>query len=234
AIAPAGTRFTGLHATNQADLGVYLALIEEARRGHFLLHNLFTPEPHPGIQVRPLYELGGLLAALGASNLLAYHLLRVLAVLAFVPALHALARRFLASPRERLAAVLLACFASGLGWLAPLDAPREALSVDLWMPEAVTFASLYESPHFTLSLALLALLLAWTQDALEGPATPPARLALGGALALLLALEHPYDIFMLLPVVALAVAARRRGLAWLVALGAGAGVGLGAIWLRLR
>ncbi len=199
ALATPELRYTGRHFANQMDLSCYLYLIERARHGHVLFGDPYLGARHAPFQLRPLYTLGGFLGALtGASNETVFEVLRALSVLGFVLVLHAFGRRFLARPGERLGFVLLACLASGLGWIAPAGLE----SADLALPEATTVATLFESPHFILSLGLFLLVLAWCADAAGETEVPPRRrnTLLAAGATLLLALEHPYDVVTLLAV----------------------------------
>ena len=59
--------WTGQGRINTADFHGYLSLIEEVREGGILAHNLYSPEPHPAFQLRPIYTGLGLLGRVCSS-----------------------------------------------------------------------------------------------------------------------------------------------------------------------
>jgi hypothetical protein len=73
--------------------------------------------------------------------------------------------------RSRRAAFLLIGFSSGLGWLA---VPFDVFAPDLWVPEAITFYSIFANPHFPLAVALMLLTFAFVLVPLKftAPAGP--------------------------------------------------------------
>lgn len=183
--------YTGLHSINSADASTYLALIEQAKEGHVLLRILHTGEPHQPFVFRPLYLLTGWIARLfHLSPVAAYHVMRAVAGFALLLGLFHFLRHFFPSFRERLFGFLLTTLSAGFGWLQIDTSSFPPL--DLWMPEAITFLTYYESPHFSLSVLLL--IGVFDLVLTQRPRGNTGAGIAAGFLALWLAFEHPYDI----------------------------------------
>lgn len=190
--APAGTRLSGIHTVNSADTPTYFAWIEQARRGELLFRQLYTTEPHERALFHPLFlGVGSMARTLDLSSPTAYHVARILLSLLFV----ALAWLFFSTchrdPRTRLASLGLLLFSSGVGWLwIALGRGPPEWPLDLWVPEAVPFLSLIESPLNLAAYALWALIGVLSIRHLEHGGR--ARLAGLAACAALLACLRPH------------------------------------------
>jgi hypothetical protein len=194
------------------DFFQYLSFAEQAGRGAFLLANKFDPDPHPPVLVNLEWWAAGRLGALlGGRPVLAFHALRVAAVLALLlAAAWLLALAGLAGPRLALGTALVAT-GGGLGWLRLAQGTPFWQVPDLLMGIYPAHQSLY-NPHFVVGTALLLwtvlLHLLWRL----GRAPRGAWLAVAWALGLC----RPYDLVPLVATLAGLAAfdlARHRDLA---------------------
>jgi hypothetical protein len=153
---PPGGSWTGILTRNTADVNGYLSMIEEARQGHWRMRNLFTAEPHPAFQIRPLWLLLGLTGRFfpSLSNVYLMEIGRVITSFCLLLLIAALTLRLFASQRERLIAFLLLTLGSGLGWAHFVKDPP-----DLRIVETSTFLTLVSPPLYSLSLSLVLLIL---------------------------------------------------------------------------
>jgi hypothetical protein len=153
---PLGHVYTGL-TLNIDDADVYLTWMRQAADGAFFQRNLFTTEDQKGILFNLWFLLLGNIARLTHLPLIAvYHLGRVLGGAGFLWAVSKLLGVVFegeAQSKTRKVAFALVCFASGLGWLLPIDQPSSP--IDMWQPEAIGFLSLYYSPLFAPALACI-------------------------------------------------------------------------------
>jgi hypothetical protein len=201
-VAPDDMQFTGL-ISNPMDGNSYLAKMRQGAQGKWLFHLPYTSEDHEGAFIFTYYLfLGRLSALLGLPLILTYHLARVVNsfVLLFV------AYRFLSlfslDGRSRRAAFLLIGLSSGLGWLA---VPFNVFAPDLWVPEAITFYSIFANPHFPLAVTLMLLTFAFVLFPLQAESEdsqPEAWLSMGrGSIlaalsSLLLGIVQPFCVVM--------------------------------------
>jgi hypothetical protein len=192
---------------NATDSNQYFAWIREGAEGHLLFGNRFTSEPTPRILFKPFFLTVGLLArAFGAGIPSAYHTARILLTIALVHVLYWFASIFLFSVRERLAVVILAVTAGGIG--LPLEYLGYSFGdklidkpIDFWTPEAFVFQILYLYPHMTAALTFI--LIAVGKGWLAVKHGKPTDLILAWLAAFVLAFIHPFD---LVPVYTLLVA----------------------------
>jgi hypothetical protein len=91
-------------------------------------------------------------------------------------------------------ALLLTIFGSGIGWLA---IPFGGFTSDFWVAEAYPFLSAYATPHFALGLAILLVLLEFSQK----PVSAPIAL-LSFVLSFLLAIIQPFGVVIAAVVIA--------------------------------
>ncbi len=212
-LTPPGKSFLWMHALNTGDTYAYLAWAEQARDGHALFRVPFTEEPCRRLLFHPIFLAIGLAArALAFPSIALFHAARVVLGGLLLVALHRFfARRLRAAgapPGAATFALLYAALGSGLGWrFARPDVHALRLPVDLWMPEAVLFLTILESPLFIGGILLAVLIL----DGLL-PADGKARFAgaRGGALLVLLALllgfTHPFELVTIAAVLFVAAA----------------------------
>jgi hypothetical protein len=198
-VAPAGTFFTGTHSLSPSDLPVYFSYIEQVVQGQTMFRDLFTSEAHAPFIFNPLWYSVGLLARIfGLSSLGAFHLARLLLIPVFFLVLERWLRRFFPVWADRRLGILLITFGAGFGALvAPLTLIYSGVverfwPMDLWVTEAYTFLTLYQTPHFIAATTLLLLVLHWFS---EGVVTNKIRYYLGSGLALgALMSFHPFHL----------------------------------------
>ena len=193
----AGARHFMWLTYNLDDSCVYLSWMRQAADGSSHALNLFTTEPQHGMLLNPFFWVLGRAAKFtGLSLISVYQGARVVCGFTLLMVTVTLIRATVQNALAQRLAFLFVCFSSGLGWL-PFwwNAAQNALPIDTWQPEAITFLSLYLSPLFcfsmTLQVAIVTLLF-------RGEQTGRARYAvLGGVCGLLLALTHTYDVLSL-------------------------------------
>lgn len=209
-VTPLDLQFTGL-LFNPQDGNSYYAKMLQGARGEWLFYLPFTSEPHQGAFIFTYYlALGHLARLIGLPIPLIYHLARILNGFLFLLAVYEFVTLLTTPVAERRLIFLIVVTSSGLGWLV---GPLGYLTVDLWVPEAVTFYAIMANPHFPLAMALMLAIFGlgaggWGQERLPGW----FRVTLAGAAALLLAVVQPFCLVTVYAVLAvnLALLAARR------------------------
>ena len=162
--APENTTYTGLHAVSPGDGYIYYSYIEQVKEGNILLQRLVTTYDTPRNIISPVWVSVGFLAkVLDLSPSVAFHVARVLSIPFLVLVLYLCIAFFIQKRIYRGIALLLACFAGGLGaffitLLLPFFTTQEFYynwPIDLWVSEAHMFTSMLQSPHFIWSWTLL-------------------------------------------------------------------------------
>jgi hypothetical protein len=157
-VTPDDMQFTGL-VSNPMDGNSYLAKMRQGAQGKWLFHLPYTSEDHDGAFIFTYYLfLGRLSASLGLPLILTYHLARIVNSFVLLFVAYCLLSLFSLDRRSRRAAFLLIGLSSGLGWLV---VPFNVFAPDLWVPEAITFYSIFANPHFPLAVALMLLTFAF-------------------------------------------------------------------------
>jgi len=191
-------QFMGILA-NPQDGATYLAKIGLGIQGEWLFHLTHTPEPHAGAAVFLFYLLLGHFARLiGVSNLLMFHLARVVTTLFMFSALYYLGATIWTRQRPRRLFFVLTALASGFGWLLLLFNPDASALPDMTVPEAYPLYAAYANPHFPLAIGCLALVAgsyvkAFSIDFREEPTVANGGLTIF-LLALVLALVMPHAL----------------------------------------
>lgn len=182
-----GYTFLGRKVVNSEDTYTYLSFIEQAKQGRFLFENLYTSEPQKPTLFRPSYLVIGKLASVfRLSAIASYHLSRIVLSIIFFLVLYKLLEKFFDKPYERVLAYFVVLFANGLGTIN-------------WIPEAVTFLSLGEAPHFILSQVLAITGIYFVFEFFE---KENYKYMVYSSLAFLfLSFEHPFDIVLIAPVI---------------------------------
>lgn len=194
----------GSHATylwtnplGQADTNVYFSMIKQASQGKVFLENLYTSEPQHGSLFQPLWLLLGWVAGLTHIAIpILFHLVRMALVALFLLLLYRLfVRQLFHEERQRILAMLLLAFSSGIGTFFSFSVNTGdnlqtllLLPADQWIPEANTFLTLVHSPLFIIAQLLLVGIL-WSFLTIQR-----GTVRLFVALVGLLAIVHPYDI----------------------------------------
>ncbi len=170
---PPGFAISGLEPGVSDDLAIYFSYIEQASSGKFLLKDLYTFEEGAGTINFVWWFIGIFAKIFNLTPPGAFHLSRIILAPILVFVLYFSISFFLKRPSERILALILTVFGSGLGaWAAPyLQTTSWTLSgyfsapLDLSVPEFSVFWSSLYSPHFILSwifLAVSAVMLIWS------------------------------------------------------------------------
>jgi len=175
--------------------------MREGAGGHLLMRDPFTSEPQSRDFFLPLWGLLGLAARItGLSIPVIFHIARLLAALALLLVARAVSRTIMKSRRRVRFSIWLYATSGGMGWLIYWLNNRSDLlgeramsgSVDLNMPEAIAFRSIFAQVHFAIGVVLVGIALKLFFDALAGNAA--RRAVIAGALVSLLAVVHPYMV----------------------------------------
>jgi arabinosyltransferase C len=242
---PVGHQYIGF-ITNTDDHMVYSAWMHQARQGRLSFENLFAIDAQPGLTVHLYYWALGQIARVGGL-IFAAHFGRLLFGAIFLVLLYRLVVRLNLSAFASKLAYALAVFGGGFGFLVwhtfgqAITLPQHAalgglmggrLPIDVWQPEAFTFASLLTNGLFMVSLCLIL----WTFLAVL-EAQSAWKPVLGGAVAFGLLMNiHSYDALLvalvLVGFLAALVAGRTPGIGpWaLRAAAIGAGAIPAALW----
>ena len=192
---PPGQEFTGV-LFNGPDTNTYLAKMAEGRRGEWVFHLAHTSEGGDGGAVTFVYYLllGKLAGLLGLSNILVFHLARLVnGAFLLIVSFGFIRLLFTEQKRQRWAFVLV-CLSSGLGWLALL-AGWLSTPPDFWVAEGYTFLSILANPHFPLATALTILVIVgWLVGQETGRPVYYVEAGLG---SFLLGFIHPFMLFAL-------------------------------------
>ncbi|MDZ4766520.1 MAG: hypothetical protein SGI73_18440, partial [Chloroflexota bacterium] len=146
----------------------YLGKMRLGMRGQFAFHLFYTPEIHAAAPLINLpYIAVGWIAGLfvpesdprsHAALTAAFHAFRLVADALLIVAVYRFGARFIAAPRARRIALLLALFGGGIGWLLALIGQSNlfgSLPADLYIPEGFSFQVLFGLPHLALARAAL-------------------------------------------------------------------------------
>lgn len=185
-----GFIFLGRSVVNSGDTYTYLSNILAVKEGHIILPNFYTTESKVPFMVRPIYLLLGLAAyANDITPLVIFHLARFILTLLFVFVVYMFTGIFFQTFTQRTLATVILLTSSGIGVFLRGYFP---LSTDLWVPEANTFFSLLEAPHFistqTFLLLFMVFFFHYLNTGLKG------LLLLASLSATLVTAEHPFMV----------------------------------------
>ena len=197
-----GEFFLARSVVNSGDIYVYLSNIVSAKEGQLLLPNLYSTESKTPFLFRPSYLfLGQIAKVFSLDPLTAYHLGRFIFTLGFTVAICYLIDLTGQTKRQKTITFVLVFFTSGFGGLLTKHFPG---SIDLWIPEANTFFSLLESPHFIWSETCLVLTIIFAYQFLTKKQMRFLQLSsLTSAFAIF---DYPYlspFLFLLIPILIL-------------------------------
>ncbi|KHO46589.1 MAG: hypothetical protein QS98_C0002G0037 [archaeon GW2011_AR3] len=177
------------------DANNHLHLALQAKEGDILLTNKFTSENVPNLFFNPYHLLLGNTARLfGMQVITVYNIYWVVLAFAFLIVLYYFISYFVQDKATRLVAFILAGISNGLGfwWFLVRKATGYSFgSADLWLTDMNNFQSM-QNPHFSLSLALLMLVLLYGIKSFEQNSAKHAITA--GLLGLALSLIHLFDV----------------------------------------
>jgi hypothetical protein len=197
---PTGYVFSGV-LTAYDDTFTYFAWMRQSADGHLLMCDPFTSEPQPCVFFLPLWNILGLIARVTRIPLaLTFHASRLLAGLLLLIVARAIAGSVMKSRTRVQYSLWLYAMSGGLGWLVFALKTRGNLfaataasgSVDLNLPEAIAFRSVFSQVHFAVGVALVCVAIKLFFSALVERKTNRALIA--GMLASLLAVVHPYMV----------------------------------------
>lgn len=181
---------------NGGDFTVYYSYIEQVKNGDFLSKNLFTSEEQPVGIFRPFWVFVGILAKIfNLPSFLIFQICRFLFIPFLLLTSYYVISSFLKEESKRRICFLLFVFASGWGWIIGLDliAKNNWRVIDLFVPEAFTFTTLYTEPHFIVSLSLIILIFLFSIKAFSNYKLKYSLLA--GLFSFTLFSFHPYHMY---------------------------------------
>lgn len=200
-VTPSNRTYTGIHRLTPGDVSVYYSFIEQGRQGSPVSRNLFSSEPQvPSVLTPQWFVVGQLAHLFHLPTVLAYQLTRLIFVALFLILAYRFLAGLLAQIRVRMIAMVAVAFATGFGAFIPIRdmgyaVQHLALPIDTWVPESFPFLSLYHNPLFLMGLCGVLGALLLVERRLDTGDRSAAWFASG--LALVLAIIHPYDVFLL-------------------------------------
>lgn len=195
-------RFTGFVFAVQ-DGNSYIAKMLAGAGGAYLFKTPYTAEPQVGVLAFLPYILLGKLAsgeAMHEQLVALFHLFRIGAIFALIPATYRFAAAFIEGIAWRKWATALATLGGGFGWvlvLAGLGNWAGSLPLDFHSPETFGFLAVFGLPHLVIARALL---LVGLLNYLESPGTP-GKAWLAGTLLLLMGFFQPLSVVTALAVI---------------------------------
>jgi hypothetical protein len=191
--APHGMYWTGINSRNTADFNSYLSMVEEIRQDGWKARNLFTAEPHPPFQIRPVHILMGMVGKLipRIDSVVILSSAQIIFSFLLILILAAISTGLFQDAQDRIPVFLILCLGSGLGWTYLVPDPP-----DLRIVETSTFLTLLSPPIYTVSLSLILgiIFLQWKAwESSEIKSAIPLSL-LSGIFALWLGFERPFSL----------------------------------------
>lgn len=180
-----------------ADTNVYYSYINQARHGAVLFENLFTGDPQRPVIFHPVWLVAGWFgAATTLPTPIVFHVFRLAADILLLLVVYRFCVWLGLRTNERRVAFLVIALSSGLGIFITdwqhFKLFEQFHSTDLAVSESTTFGTLYHSPLFPLSQALVILVVQGFITAFE-ESRRSLLLAVGGLVALV-AVIHTYDL----------------------------------------
>jgi hypothetical protein len=207
---PAGFVFTGV-LTAYDDTFAYFAWVQQGKNLQLLMCDPFTSELQPCEFFLPLWSLLGFIARVtGLSIPVTFHIARLFSsflLLIIAKSVFGLVMK----SRARLQYTLwLYATSGGFGWIlfglknrANLFGAEGSGSVDLDLPEAIAFRSMFAQVHFCVGIALVSGAIALFFSALVEKKASRALIA--GVLTSIVAVIHPYMVVVVCGVSAIAL-----------------------------
>jgi hypothetical protein len=149
---------------NPIDGNSYLAKMQLGWEGQWKFTLPYNPDPGGGAYLFLFYIfLGHISRLFNLSNLLIFHLARVVGTVFLIITLYVFAERVFSENQTWARRVFIwICLGAGMGWVL---FPFGIVTSDLWVPEAYVFLSSYVNPHFPLGVALLIWIFLWSERA---------------------------------------------------------------------
>lgn len=151
---------------NPLDGNSYLAKMYQGWQGDWAFTLPYSAETNQDAALFLFYLfLGHVARWFGLSNLLVFHLARILSSVFLLTGIHYFfSTLFMERLKVAWWAYLYSILGLGCGWLAVIFG---GFTADFWVAEAFPILSMYSSPHFTLGLAILVWLLTESIKTLE-------------------------------------------------------------------
>lgn len=198
----AGAHYSGRHGLAPGDFSNYYQMIQQAREGRVLFSDPFTSEPQQATVFNPFWLLVGQLGRFTSwSNAFIFQLARVLTIPLLVGVLYWLIRQVFTDTWSRRMGLLFIVGASGVGAWSLLWLPRFVdihannllnQPIDLWVSEAVTFLTMFQTAHFIVATALIIVVLVLMYRGLTQQRWLPIWWA--SAAGLFLFFFHPFHV----------------------------------------
>ncbi len=152
-----GWTFFGILAVPQEG-AAYLAKIRDGMNGAWLTELSYTPEQHDASGIFVFYTMLGHIARIfGFSEIVIYHLARMTTSFLMFSALYQLGANTWQRIRPRRLFFWFVIVGSGFGWLA-VSIDQSLITPDIYSPEAFPLYASFSTPHYPLSIAMLALI----------------------------------------------------------------------------
>jgi len=152
--------YNGKHSISPADISIYYSYINQVKDGNILLINQFTPE-QDNLKILNIFWLGAgfFTKIFNLSPMISFHILKIILIPLLVISLYLFLNLFIKNQKLKLILICFLSFSSGLGmWFSNLNVEFNSFlksPIDLWVSESNIFASMYHSPHFSLSWILI-------------------------------------------------------------------------------
>lgn len=196
---PSDRHFVGV-LMNVPDNIQYFSWMRD-HRSALLVPNRLTPEPNEPALFNLLWLVTAQISMFtGWSVPVLFHGLRLIAAAGVLTALYMICRAFTRSRAEMWTAYLTIALGAGMGWIWVVEKYAQGISdvrfpFDLYVSEPNITLSIMAFPHFMIASALIMAVFAWYIRALEHRSWAAASIA--AALALLLTLQHAYDLLII-------------------------------------
>lgn len=199
--APAGTSYNGIHSLSPGDIPVYYSYISQVAAGNFLTKDLFTAEAQTLGTFNVWWSLVGVVTAIFHLPVaFSFQVFRILMIPVFILVMYLFLVYLFDEVKIRKLSLFFILFSSGLGFYFALpysavdlsEAHRYAWPIDLWLTEANTFNTLFQTSHFIASITLTLLIFLLFALAFEKNKISYAFWA--GILSLIYFNFHPYYV----------------------------------------
>ena len=208
---PAGFVFSGV-LTAYDDTFTYFAWMRLGADGHVLMCDPFTSEPQRCEFFLPLWSVLGVLSRVTRIPIpLIFHVTRLLAALGLMIVAKRVAGTVIRSRSRMRFSLWLYVMSGGFGWLVHVlntrgdvyDAAGASGSVDLNLPEAIAFRSVFSQVHFIVGATLVCGAISLFFNAIVEKRSTRGLIA--GVLVSLLAVVHPYMVVVVCGVASVAL-----------------------------
>lgn len=187
-----GMYFLGRRVINSVDTYTYISFIEQAKQGRWIFANQFTTEAQEPLLVRPLFVFLGRIAdvfALSSRDAFIFGIIGFSFLFCFI--LYKFLGKLFTNEWKKVFTFAIVLTSTGFGFFLNNLFPQ---SIDLWIPEANTFLSLGEAPHFIFSQILMLVAFMFFISGIEEKRVKHFLISVGALF--LLVFEHPFNIFV--------------------------------------